>query len=409
MFVDPRPEVVTLRAEVTAFMRDHVAPLEDKIMSDWRAGVHGWSRGPDFDGLKARAKAEGLWNFFMPGVYAGSALSVTEYAGLCEIMGRVHFASELFNCNAPDTGNMELLEKFGTEAQETEWLHPLLDGEIRSTFCMTEPAVASSDATNISTTITRDGDDYIINGRKWWSSGAASDICRLLIVLGRSNPEAERHRQHSMVLVPKHHPGVTIVRQLTLMGYDDRPHGHCEIAFDNVRVPAGNLLGGEGEGFAMSQARLGPGRVHHCMRMIGVAERAVEAMCHRASTRIAFGKPLARNDAVMQNIARSRIEVEQARLLVLKTSWMIDTVGTKAALSEIAAIKALVPEMTQRVVERAMHVHGAAGLTEDFFLAHAFARSRALRFADGPDDVHLRTVARLELKKQAPYDGAGAP
>lgn len=404
MFTEPRPEVAALRNRLSDFIRDRVLPLEEKIMADWRSGAHGWSRGPDFDALKAEAKAQGLWNFFMPSEFDGPALSVTEYAGMCEIMGRVHFASELFNCNAPDTGNMELLEKFGTEAQKAQWLRPLLEGEIRSAFSMTEPDVASSDATNISTTITRDGDDYVINGRKWWSSGAASDICSLLMVLGRSNPEADRHRQHSMVLVPKNHPGVTIVRQLSLMGYDDRPHGHCEITFENVRVPVANLLGGDGEGFAMSQARLGPGRVHHCMRMIGVAERAIEAMCRRAASRVAFGKPLARNEAVMQNIARSRVEVEQARLLLLKTSWMIDTVGAKAALSEIAAIKALVPEMTQRVVERAMHVHGAAGLTEDFFLAHAFARSRALRFADGPDDVHLRTVARLELKRQVPHD-----
>jgi len=400
MFAEHRPEVAAVQAQLAQFMRDRVMPLEAKIMSDWHAGVHGWARGPEFDALKAEAKAAGLWNFFMPSEFDGPALTVTEYAGLCEMMGRVQFASELFNCNAPDTGNMELLEKFGTDAQKKDWLHPLLEGEIRSTFAMTEPDVASSDATNISTTIFCDGDDYVINGRKWWASGAASDICKLLIVLGRSNPEADRHHQHSMVLVPKDHPGVTIVRQLTLMGYDDRPHGHCEILFENVRVPAGNLLGGEGEGFSMSQARLGPGRVHHCMRMIGVAERAIEAMCSRASTRIAFGKPLARNEAVMQAIARCRIEVEQARLLVLKTSWMIDTVGAKAALSEIAAIKALVPEMTQRVVERALHVHGAGGLTEDFFLAYAFARSRALRFADGPDDVHLSTVARLELKRQ---------
>ncbi len=404
MLFQHRPEAEALRARLSTFMQERVAPLEEKIMSDWRAGVHGWARGPEFDGLKAAARSEGLWNFFMPAASDGPALTVTEYAGLCEIMGRVHFASELFNCNAPDTGNMELLEKFGTEAQRTEWLEPLLAGEIRSTFAMTEPAVASSDATNISTTITRDGDDYVINGRKWWSSGAASDICKLLIVLGRSNPEAARHQQHSMILVPKDHPGVTIVRTLTLMGYDDRPHGHCEIVFDNVRLPVSALLGSEGQGFAMSQARLGPGRVHHCMRMIGVAERAIEAMCRRASERVAFGKPLARNEVVMQNIARSRIEVEQARLLVLKTSWMIDTVGARAALSEIAAIKALVPEMTQRVVERAMHVHGAGGLTEDYFLAHAFARSRALRYADGPDEVHLRTVGRLELKRQVPDD-----
>lgn len=404
MLFQHRPEAEALRARLATFMQERVAPLEEKIMSDWRAGVHGWARGPEFDGLKAAAKVEGLWNFFMPSAFDGPALTVTEYAGLCEIMGRVHFASELFNCNAPDTGNMELLEKFGTEAQRAQWLEPLLAGEIRSTFAMTEPAVASSDATNISTTITRDGDDYVINGRKWWSSGAASDICKLLIVLGRSNPEAPRHQQHSMILVPKDHPGVTILRTLTLMGYDDRPHGHCEILFENVRLPVSALLGDEGQGFAMSQARLGPGRVHHCMRMIGVAERAIEAMCKRASERVAFGKPLARNEVVMQNIARSRIEVEQARLLVLKTSWMIDTVGARAALSEIAAIKALVPEMTQRVVERAMHVHGAGGLTEDYFLAHAFARSRALRYADGPDEVHLRTVGRLELKRQVPDD-----
>lgn len=382
-------------------MQQRVYPLEEKILTDWENGVHGWSRGPDFEALKQAAKAEGLWNLFIPDEVHGAGLSTLEYAGMCETMGRVHFGAEVFNCNAPDTGNMELLEKFGTEAQKAEWLAPLLAGEIRSSFAMTEPAVASSDATNISTSITRDGSDYVVNGRKWWTSGAAADECRLLLLLGKSRPEADRHSQHSMILIPKDAPGVKIERTLTLMGYSDRPHGHCEIRFDNVRVPVENLLGEEGQGFAMSQARLGPGRVHHCMRMIGVAERAIEAMCQRAADRVAFGKPLARNEVVMQNIARCRIEVEQARLLVLKTSYMIDTVGARSALSEIAAIKALVPEMTQRVVERAMHVHGAAGLTEDFFLAYAFARSRALRFADGPDDVHLRTVGRLELKRQA--------
>lgn len=403
MFLQSRPEVDQLRAQLIEFMDNRVLPLEAKIMSDWHAGKHGWARGPEFDQLKAEARAAGLWNFFMPSEFKGPALSVTEYTGFCEIMGRVHFASELFNCNAPDTGNMELLEKFGTDEQKETWLHPLLDGNIRSSFCMTEPDVASSDATNISTAITRDGNDYVINGRKWWSSGAASDICKLLIVLGRSNPEAGRHQQHSMILVPKDQPGVEIRRSVTLLGYEERPHGHCEIVFNNVRVPATALLGVEGHGFAMSQARLGPGRVHHCMRMIGVAERALESMVARAASRVAFGKPLLRNDIVMQDIAKSRIEIEQARLLVLKTSWMIDTVGARQALSEIAAIKALVPKMTQAVVERAMHLHGAGGLTEDFFLAYAFARSRALRYADGPDEVHMRTVARLEIKKQGTH------
>ena len=400
-------EARALGEELNAFMDEKVYPLERKILGDWEAGMLGWARGPDFDRLKHAARATRLWNLFIPERQGRASLSVLEYAGMCETMGRVHFGAELFNCSAPDTGNMELLEKFGTDEQKKRWLEPLLAGEIRSSFAMTEPAVASSDATNISTTIIRDGDDYVINGRKWWISGAASDICTMLVVLGRSRPEADRHSQHSMILVPKDAPGVRIVRTLSLMGYDDRPHGHCEILFDNVRVPTSNLLGEEGRGFAMSQERLGPGRVHHCMRMIGVAERAIETMCRRVSSRVAFGKPLSRNDVVRQSIARSRIEVEQARLLVLKTSYMIDTVGARGALSEIAAIKALVPEMTQRVVERAMHVHGAAGLTEDHFLAYAFARSRALRFADGPDDVHLRTVARLELKRQVPEPADG--
>jgi acyl-CoA dehydrogenase len=388
-----------LREQLTTFVHDKIEPREKALLDHWRKGSDRWSLGADFEALKKEARAAGLWNLFLPDKEHGAGLTNLEYAPLCEVMGRSHVAPEVFNCSAPDTGNMELLAMFGTVEQKRQWLQPLLDGEIRSSFAMTEPDVASSDATNIRTSIDRRGDDYVINGRKWWITGAAAAECKILIVLGLTNPDAEPHARHSMVLVPIGTPGVKIVRQLTLMGYEEAPHGHCEIIFDNVTVPAGNILLGEGRGFEMAQARLGPGRIHHCMRLVGLAERALEAMCARAKNRVAFGKPLARNDITVQTIAECRMEIEQSRLLVLKTAAMMDTVGNKAARGEIAMIKVVVPRMAQRVVDRAIQIHGAGGLSDDYFLAHSFARTRAMRFADGPDEVHQRTVGRIELKK----------
>ncbi|HDR9202941.1 TPA: acyl-CoA dehydrogenase family protein [Burkholderia vietnamiensis] len=391
------PKVEELRERVRAFMDAHIVPR----IRQWNDEVHAGHYPVSFmEELKARAKAEGLWNLFLPHLKSdepGTALTNLEYAPLAEIMGRVAWASEVFNCNAPDTGNMELLHMFATPAQRAEWLLPLLHGEIRSAFAMTEPDVASSDATNITTRIERAGDEYVINGRKWFITNAAHPNCKIFIVMGKTDPAAEAHRQQSMILVPRDTPGVTVVRNITVVNHY-APEGHCEITFDNVRVPARNLLGDEGSGFALAQARLGPGRIHHCMRSIGAAELALELMIDRAQSREAFGKPLNRHGTVGEWIARSRIEIDQARLLVLKAAWMIDKVGAKAARKEISMIKALVPTMYTDVCDRAMQVFGAMGLSPDTPLADLWSWGRALRFADGPDEVHLQSIARMEIK-----------
>jgi acyl-CoA dehydrogenase len=351
---------------------------------------------PVVEDLKADARDRGLWNLFLPAV---SGLSNVEYAHLAEMTGRSpHIAPEAFNCSAPDTGNMEVLHLFGTPAQQDRWLRPLLDGEIRSAFAMTEPAVASSDARNIATEIRRDGDEYVINGRKWWISGSADPRCKIMIVMGKTNPDAHSYQQQSMVLVPLDTPGVTVVRPLPVFGYQDQ-HGHCEISFENVRVPAANLIGEEGGGFAIAQARLGPGRIHHCMRAVGMAERALELMCTRAKSRHAFGGPLAQQGVVQAQIAESRMSIEQARLLTLKTAWLIDTVGAKGARTEVSAIKVIAPRMACEVIDRAIQVHGGGGVSDDFPLAEMYAAARTLRLADGPDEVHVRAVARHELSR----------
>ncbi|MCP5153158.1 MAG: acyl-CoA dehydrogenase family protein [Ectothiorhodospiraceae bacterium] len=398
MHFEHTPRARALIEKVSAFMADHVYPAEAEYHHQHAHAADRFAAPPIVETLKARARAAGLWNLFLPDAERGAGLTNVEYAPLAEIMGRSTIGPECFNCSAPDTGNMEILWRFGTEAQKARWLEPLLAGEIRSGFAMTEPAVASSDATNIEGTIERDGDEYVINARKWWTSGAGDRRCRLLIFMGKTDTAAEKYRQQSMVLVPTDAPGVRVVRPLTVFGYDDAPKGHMEVAFENVRVPIDNVLLGEGRGFEIAQARLGPGRIHHCMRLIGVAERAVEAMCNRATERTAFGRKLAEHGAVMEAIAHSRMEIEQARLLVLKTAWLIDTVGNKGARAEVAMIKAVVPPMAQRVLDRAIQVHGAAGVSQDFGLAAAFAHTRALRIADGPDEVHRRTVARTELR-----------
>lgn len=388
-----------LLAKLQRFMDEHVYPNEEVYEREFAVLPSRWATPPVIEELKKRARAEGLWNLFLPDPRYGAGLNNLDYAHFCEIMGRSAIAPEVFNCSAPDTGNMETLVLYGTEAQKQDWLAPLLDGTIRSCFSMTEPDVASSDATNIQTDIRRDGDSYVINGRKWWSSGALSDHCKIAIVMGRSNPEAPKHLQQSMILVPLDTPGVTIERALTVYGYDHAPHGHAEINFDNVRVPASNMLLGEGRGFEIAQGRLGPGRIHHCMRSIGLAERALEAACRRALSRTAFGKLLADQGVVRDQIARSRCEIEAARLLTLKAAHLMDTVGNKAARSEIAMIKVVAPNMACDVIDRAIQIHGAAGVSQDHFLAAAWVKSRTLRFADGPDEVHRDAIARLELKR----------
>ncbi len=385
-----------LREKVVAFMQAHVYPVEAAFFEHERSDKR-WSHFPLMGELKARAKAEGLWNLFLPESEKGAGLSNFEYAHLCEIMGRSPIGSEPFNCSAPDTGNMETLERYGTPEQKELWLKPLLAGEIRSCFSMTEPQVASSDATNIECSIRRDGEDYIINGRKWWSSGAMDPSCKIAIVMGKTDPNAPKHEQQSMILVPLDAPGVKVERYLTVFGYDHASHGHAEIFYDNVRVPASNILLGEGRGFEIAQGRLGPGRIHHCMRSIGVAERALEMTIARAKSRVAFGKPLAGQGALRQEIARSRIEIEQARLLTLKAAYMMDTVGNKVAKREIAMIKVVAPNMACRVVDRAIQVHGAMGMCQDTFLAQAYAQVRSLRLADGPDEVHLESLAKQEF------------
>ncbi len=395
------PKVQALQQRMEAFFAEHILPNEkrfhDEIEANTRVGKR-WTPVTLLDELKPKARAAGLWNLFMPGSL-GAGLTNLEYAPLAEITGRVHWAPEVFNCSAPDTGNMEVFAKYGTPEQQDQWLTPLLNGEIRSAFAMTEPEVASSDATNIATRIIRDGDDYIINGRKWWISGAGDPRCKIYIVMGKTNPDASVHSQQSMILVPSDTPGITVVRPLPVFGYDDAPHGHCEINFDNVRVPASNMLLGEGRGFEIAQGRLGPGRIHHCMRLIGLAERALELMCKRLTTRVAFGKPLAAHSVWHERIAESRCMIEQARLLTLKAAHMMDTVGNKVAKSEIAMIKVIAPNMAEQVIDWAIQAHGGAGLTDDFPLAYAYTWARILRFADGPDEVHRASLAKMELGK----------
>ncbi|HEV8236018.1 MAG TPA: acyl-CoA dehydrogenase family protein, partial [Gemmatimonadaceae bacterium] len=396
MLFETTPRATSLAAELTAFMDAHIYPNES-LFRDQIADGDRWQPVPIVEALKPKARAAGLWNLFLPESELGAGLTNVEYAPLCEIMGRVPaFAPEVFNCSAPDTGNMEVLVRYGSPTHRREWLEPLLRGEIRSCFAMTEPDVASSDATNIRSSIVRDGDAYVINGRKWFISGAGDPRCRIAIFMGKTNPEAPRHQQQSMILVPMETPGVTIRRMMPVFGYDDAPHGHAEITFENVRVPASNLLLGEGRGFEIAQGRLGPGRIHHCMRLIGLAERCLEAMCRRVLTRVAFGKALAEQGTIRADIADSRMELEQARLLTLNAAQLMDTVGNKAARAEIAMIKVVVPSAALRVIDRAIQAHGAAGVSEDFPLASAWAHTRTIRFADGPDEVHRDAIAKLE-------------
>jgi acyl-CoA dehydrogenase len=388
--------------QLTDFMQKYIYPNEQTYHDQLSAGPTRWQIPPIMEELKEKARERGLWNLFLPESAYGTGLTNMEYAPLCEIMGRSHIAPEVFNCAAPDTGNMEVLVRYGTEEQKKQWLLPLLDGKIRSAFAMTEPKVASSDATNIEASIVRDGNEYVINGHKWWTSGIGDPRCKVLVFMGKSDPKnPEKYKQQSMILVPRDSPGIKVLRTLTVFGYDDAPHGHGEVLFENVRVPATNMLLGEGRGFEIAQGRLGPGRIHHCMRQIGVAERALALMCSRSTKRVAFGKPLAENDITLERIAQSRIEIDQARLLVLHAAWMMDTVGNKAARQAIAEIKVAVPNMTLRVVDRAMQLHGGGGVSQAFPLAFMWAHSRTLRFADGPDEVHRRQIARLELRKHA--------
>jgi acyl-CoA dehydrogenase len=396
---DYSARVKNLQARLTGFMEAHVLPNERHFMEAVESGDR-WQPIPLIDELKAKARADGLWNLFLPASEYGAGLTNLEYAPLCEVMGAaMPFAPEIFNCSAPDTGNMEVLVRYGTADQKRQWLEPLLAGDVRSCFAMTEPDVASSDATNIQSTITRDGDEYVIRGRKWWISGAGDPRCRVAIVMGRSNPDAPRHQQHSMILVPMDAAGVRIARLLPVFGFDDAPHGHAEIVFDDVRVPASNMLLGEGRGFEIAQGRLGPGRIHHCMRLIGVAERALRLMCGRVKTRRAFGRLLADQSTIRAQIAECRVEIDQARLLTLRAAYLMDTEGNKAARSAIAQIKVVAPRMALRVLDRAIQAHGAAGVCEDFPLARAWTHARTLRLADGPDEVHLEAIAKIELAK----------
>ncbi|HIC71875.1 MAG TPA: acyl-CoA dehydrogenase [Alphaproteobacteria bacterium] len=398
-------KVKDLQARVTGFMEGNVYPNEKVYEQQLDEGETRWQIPPIMEELKAKAKSENLWNLFLPESERGYGLSNLEYAPLCEIMGRSPIGAEVFNCSAPDTGNMEVLERYGLEEHKKQWLEPLLSGDIRSAFAMTEPGVASSDATNIESSIKLEGNEYVINGRKWWTSGIGDPRCKILIFMGKTDPDnPDRHKQQSMILVPTDAPGITVLRTLPVFGFDDAPHGHGEVEFDNVRVPATNILLGEGRGFEIAQGRLGPGRIHHCMRQIGVAERSLEKMLKRVKERVEFGKTLAEQGTIMADIANSRIEIEQARLLVLKAAYMMDTVGNKEARAEIAMIKVSVPNMTLRVIDRALQAHGGGGVTTDFGLAHQWASSRTLRLADGPDEVHRVAVAKMELRKQVRPD-----
>ena len=391
-----------LRERVASLVSTRIIPAEPAYFAHIAAPERRWTIPPLMEALKSEARAAGLWNLFLPDTHLGAGLTNLEYAPIAEAMGHSLIAPEVFNCSAPDTGNMEVLLHYGTPAQQERWLKPLLAGEIRSAFAMTEPAVASSDATNIAATIARDGDHYVVDARKWWTTGAMDPRCEVFIVMGVTSPGAEPHRRHAMILVPRDTPGVRIVRPLTVFGYDDAPHGHAEVAFEGVRVPAENLLLGEGRGFEIAQGRLGPGRIHHCMRLVGLAQRAMEAMAARARSRIAFGKPLAMQGMVQDAIARSRCEIEQARLLTLSAAAALDARGAKGARDEIGMIKIVAPEMACRVLDRAMQVHGAAGLSDDGFLAHAYAGARSLRIADGPDEVHLASLAKSTLRTVEP-------
>jgi len=400
-----------LQLRLQDFMDAHVYPAEAAIAQEIAANTAAgkrWTPLQTIERLKPLARQAGLWNLFLPvgsaraAGFSGAGLNNQEYAPLAEIMGRVLWASEVFNCSAPDTGNMETIARFGSEDAKRRWLKPLLDGEIRSAFAMTEPDVASSDATNIATRIERDGDAYVINGRKWWVSGAGDPRCAIYILMGKTDPQAARHSQQSMVLVPAATPGITVLRPLHVMGYDDAPHGHMEILFENVRVPVGNIMLGEGRGFEIAQARLGPGRIHHCMRLIGLAERALELMCRRASSRTAFGKLVSAQGVTQERIADARCKIDMARLLTLKAAWMMDTAGNKSARNEIAMIKVIAPKMACDIIDWAMQVHGGGGMCEDFPLAYSYASARTLRFADGPDEVHRNAIAKAELGKYAP-------
>jgi acyl-CoA dehydrogenase len=404
---DLSPKVERLRRELSEFMTEHIYPNEAVYHEQLEAGTDRWVEPPIVDDLRAKARRAGLWNLFLPESDRGAGLTNLEYAPLCELMGRSHFAPDVFNCNPPDTGNMEVLDRYGTEAQKQRWLVPLLAGQIGSAFAMTEPGVASSDATNIESSITLDGDHYRLNGHKWFATAAGSRRCRIMIFMGKTDPTAPRHQQQSMILVEPDTPGVEMVRPITVFGYDAAPVGHWEIRFNDVRVPTENLLLGEGRGFDIAQGRLGPGRIHHCMRLIGLAERCLEAMCDRAKGRVAFGGAIADKGVVREAIAESRIDIEQARLLTLKAAHMMDTVGNKAARAEIAMIKVVAPNVAQRVIDRAIQVHGAAGVADEYGLAYAWVRSRELRIADGPDAVHRETVAKLELRKEPGGPGSG--
>ncbi|MEA2626629.1 MAG: acyl-CoA dehydrogenase [Candidatus Binatota bacterium] len=399
MDLEPNQKTRQYLDKLAAFMDSHVYPNEEEFYRQHEALGDRWQVPPLLEELKKKARTAGLWNLFLPESPRSPGLTNLEYAFLCEEMGKVGFAAEVFNCSAPDTGNMEVIERYGSEEQKKQWLEPLLAGEIRSAFAMTEPAVASSDATNIETEIRREGDEYVITGRKWFTSGIHDPRCKILILMGKTNPKAEPHRQQSQILVPRDTPGITLNRWLPVFGYDDAPHGHGDVTFDGVRVPTRNLLLGEGRGFEIAQGRLGPGRIHHCMRSIGVAERALEKMCRRLLSRTAFGKKIAEHSVWEERVADARIEIECARLLTLKAAWMMDTAGNKAARGEIAMIKVKAPNMALKVIDDAIQAHGGGGVTEDFGLARSWAHMRTLRLADGPDEVHRRAIARLEFRK----------
>ncbi|GAD21651.1 acyl-CoA dehydrogenase family protein [Acidovorax sp. MR-S7] len=412
MDFDYSPKTKELQARLTQFMDEHIYSAEKAYAQEMGANTaagNRWQPLKTIENLKPKAQAAGLWNLFLPvdtaeaSGYHGAGLTNQEYAPLAEIMGRVLWASEVFNCSAPDTGNMETIARYGSEPIKAQWLRPLLDGQIRSAFAMTEPDVASSDATNIATRIERQGDHYVINGRKWWTSGANDPRCKVFITMGKTDPEAPKHSQQSIIVVPAGTPGITVVRALNVFGYDDAPHGHAEVVFDNVKVPVENILLGEGRGFEIAQGRLGPGRIHHCMRLIGQAERALELMCRRASSRVAFGKPIAAQTVTQERIAEARCKIDMARLLTLKAAWMMDTVGNKVARTEIAMIKVVAPSMACQVIDWAMQVHGGGGVSDDFPLAYAYANARTLRFADGPDEVHRNAIAKWELGKYGSY------